>query len=214
MSAPPVRLVCFDLGGVVIRICRTWAEGCAAAGLPVRDPGLWAATRPARGELIVELQTGRIDGAAFAARASSLVDGLYSPAEILAVHNAWMLGEYPGVVHLVDRLSRSGFATAALSNTNHVHWTRIGGFPAIMRMDHLLASHQLGLHKPDPAIYRAVERHTGWAGPEILFFDDTAENVDAARALGWHAEVIDPAGPTAEQMLLSLRRLGLDLAGG
>ncbi len=43
-----IRLVCFDLGGVVIRICRTWAEGCAAAGLEVRDPLLWRQTKPAR----------------------------------------------------------------------------------------------------------------------------------------------------------------------
>ena len=30
-----VRIVCFDWGGVILRHCRSWQEGCAAAGLPV-----------------------------------------------------------------------------------------------------------------------------------------------------------------------------------
>ncbi len=34
----------------------------------------------------------------------------------------------------------------------------------------------------------------------MLFFDDAEENVRAARAVGWRAERIDPAGDTARQM--------------
>jgi hypothetical protein len=30
-------VVCFDLGGVIVRICRSWAEACDLANLPVRD---------------------------------------------------------------------------------------------------------------------------------------------------------------------------------
>jgi len=33
-----IRMVCFDLGGVLIKHCRTWREGCAAAGLRLRVP--------------------------------------------------------------------------------------------------------------------------------------------------------------------------------
>ena len=32
----PIRLVCFDLGGVLVKICRSWSDGCRAAGLDVR----------------------------------------------------------------------------------------------------------------------------------------------------------------------------------
>ena len=41
----PISLVCFDLGGVVVRICRSWAEGCAEAGLDVRGDVEEALTR-------------------------------------------------------------------------------------------------------------------------------------------------------------------------
>jgi putative hydrolase of the HAD superfamily len=203
------RLVCFDLGGVVIRICRSWAEGCAAAGLPDRDPGIWTATAPARRAVNDRYQTGRIDGAAFAAQLSALVGGLYTPSEIMGVHRAWLLEEYPGIADLVARLRKSGLRTAALSNTNHEHWTAIGAYPAVMRMHDLVASHQVGLHKPDPAIYRRLEAITGFAGAEIVFFDDTAENVDAARAARWHAGLIDPAGSPAAQVDAFLAGLGL-----
>jgi glucose-1-phosphatase len=204
-----VRLVCFDLGGVVIRICRTWADGCAAAGLPVRDPDAWERARPARHRLIVEHQTGRIDGTTFAARASDLIGGLYSPAEILGVHRAWLLDEYAGVADLVRHLHEAGLDTAALSNTNHEHWTRMGDYPAVMRIHHLLPSHRMGLQKPDPEIFRLVERRLGYHGPEILFFDDTPENVTAARAVGWRAEAVDPLGDTAGQMAAALGAAGV-----
>jgi len=196
-QAAPVRLVCLDLGGVVIRICRSWAEGCSAAGVACRDDEVWERTRAARRALVVEHQTGRIDAPTFAARASTLTGGLYSPAEVLGVHRAWMLGEYDGVAELLDRAHDAGLDTAALSNTNHDHWTQILGYPAVGRIRHPLASHLLGLHKPDPAIYRRAEQHLGYRGAEILFFDDLPENVEAARAVGWRAETIDPAGDTA-----------------
>ena len=195
-----IRLVCFDLGGVVIRICRTWAQGCAAAGMTVRDPGLWRRARPARRQLIDELQTGRIDGATFAARASELVAGLYSPAEILDVHNAWLLDEYPDIGDLIDRVHEAGLDTAALSNTNHEHLERIARLPAVTRLHHLLASHQMGLHKPDPLIYRRLQEQLGYRAREIIFFDDTQENVIAADGVGWRAHLIDPEADTAQQI--------------
>ncbi len=204
-----IRLVCFDLGGVVIRICRTWAEGCAAAGLEVRDPSLWRQTRSARWALIVQYQTGRIDGRTYAAQASALVDGLYSPSEILGIHHAWMQEEHEGVAELVDRLHDAGLDTAALSNTNPDHWARIVQYPAVMRIRHHLASHRLGLHKPDPSIYRRLEQQLGYSSPEILFFDDMAENVEAARAVGWHAEHIDPEASPRDQITAALTTHGV-----
>ncbi len=210
-SAPPaVRLVCFDIGGVVIRICRSWAEGCAAAGIAVRAPSLWQDASEARHSLVVEYQTGRIDGATFAERTSALAGGLYSPAEIQGIHNSWLLGEYEGVADLIDRLHRAKIDTAALSNTNHAHWTRMGDYPAVARIRHHLPSHRLGLHKPDPAFYLRLEQLLGYCGQEILFFDDTPENVRAAIQIGWRAERIDPLEATAPQIRSALQSHGVD----
>lgn len=212
MTVPgPLQLVCFDLGGVVIRICRSWAEGCAAAGIPVRDPTLWQRSRPARRRLIEQLMTGRINGVTFAAQASDLVAGLYSPEEILGIHHAWLLDEYEGVVDLIDRVHDAGLDTAALSNTNDEHWGRLDSLPAVMRLRHRLASHHLGLLKPDAMIYRHLEEQLGYRGEQIIFFDDTPKNVVAARDVGWHAHVIDPHDNPPQQVAEVLRDHGVSV---
>lgn len=204
-----VRLVCFDLGGVIIRICQAWEERCAAAGLAIRNPELWDEIKFVRDELMVQYQTGRIEGRHFAQRLSAALRGLYSPAEIMAIHDAWLIDEYEGVGTIVDQLHQAGLDTAALSNTTNEHWARMDEFPTVGRLRHRFASHELGLNKPDPAIYRHVERQLGYTGKQILFFDDTEENVIAARAVGWRAERIDPASDTARQMTGALAEHGV-----
>jgi putative hydrolase of the HAD superfamily len=206
-----IELVCFDIGGVIVRICRTWAEGCAAAGITPRNLELWKETGPARKSLIHKYQVGRIDGTTFADRTSALVSGLYSPAEIMGVHHAWLLDEYEGVADLVGRLHLNGLETAALSNTSHEHWCRMGEYPAVMRIRHHLPSHRLGLQKPDPKIYHRLEQQLGYGGTQVIFFDDKIENVEGARAVGWHSELIDPAASPAAQITETLRSHGVSI---
>jgi putative hydrolase of the HAD superfamily len=193
-------LVCFDLGGVIVRICRTWEEGCARAGLPLRGMEQRDASRSLRSAAVLEYQTGRIDDGTFSHRISAALGGAYTPAEVMAVHRAWVIEEYPGVVELIDSLHDSGFETAALSNTNSAHWAQIQSWTAVRRIQRPRLSHIMGLHKPDQAIYRAFEASVGRRPEEILFFDDLPENVESARASGWQAHRIDPSGDPAEQV--------------
>jgi putative hydrolase of the HAD superfamily len=206
-----IQLACFDVGGVVVRICRTWAEGCTAAGIAHRNPSMWEQTEPARRAVIRKYQTGRIDGATFAEQVSALTGGIYSPSEIMGVHHAWLLDEYEGVGDVVERLHRAGLETAALSNTSHEHWCRMGEFPAVMRIRHHLPSHRLGLQKPDPKIYHRLEQQLGYDGGQIIFFDDKVENVEGARTAGWHGEVIDPTASPAAQITEALRAHGISI---
>ncbi len=196
---------------MIIRIGRTWEERFAAAGLDVRNPELWDEIEHVRDELMVQYQTGRIEGNHFAQQLSEALRGLYSPTEIMSIHDAWLIDEYKGVDAIVDRLHQAGLDTTALTNTTPEHWVHMPQFPTVGRLHHRLASHKLGLHKPDPAIYLRLERQLGYKGREILFFDDTEENVQAARAVGWRAERIDPAGDTARQMAEALAEHGVAL---
>jgi glucose-1-phosphatase len=203
-----VQLVCFDLGGVLIRICRSWQEGCAAAGLDLRggldgrdSVGGWYAPR----EITDRYQTGRITCDEFATQLAHAFDNRYNPGEIMRVHHAWMLGEYEGVCAIIHRIHQAGLRTAALSNTNAAHWRRLPEFAAFASLQHRLASHELGLAKPDEAIYREAERRFGLAGSSILFFDDLLENIKAARKIGWRTMHVDHTGDTAQQIEAALR---------
>lgn len=195
-----VRLVCFDLGGVVVKICRSWAEGCRAAG--VRHEAV-AQTPEFASSLALFSRahhTGETDAATFAADVAALAPGVYDAGQILAIHHAWIRDEYDGVAELVDHIHAAGIETAVLSNTNDAHWSRLASYPTVQKIKRLFASHLLGAVKPDPEAFRAVERCVGRSGDEILFFDDTEVNVESARSLGWRAVCVDPARPTRPQI--------------
>jgi FMN phosphatase YigB (HAD superfamily) len=110
-------------------------------------------------------------------------------------------------------------STACLSNTNHSHWQRLAGldgrreYSAVPELRHRLASHLVGYIKPDPQIYRLAHATFSEAGavrPEgIIFFDDLAENVSAARSAGWTAFLVDHRGDTAQQMREHLLGIGI-----
>jgi HAD superfamily hydrolase (TIGR01509 family) len=202
--------VVFDWGGVLLRICRGFAEGCAAAGLEVRagatDPELYDVRRA----LSARYQVGVIGEEEFFDGVSAAMGGLYTPVEISRIHDAWLLGEYAGVGTLVDALHARGVVTGLLSNTNGRHWARRErDFPTAGRLVHQHASHLLGLAKPGAEIYAAFEACTGLTPDEIVFFDDLGENIDAARTRGWHAVRVDHTGDTAGQMAQALAGLGL-----
>jgi FMN phosphatase YigB (HAD superfamily) len=219
----PIRAVLLDLGGVVVRICRSWDEACGHAGIPIRDPERFQHPdlAAARKHLVDLYQTGRIGCNDFWQGIAEATDGLYNAAEIRAVHNAWTLDDYPGVASVVERLSVTpGLITGCLSNTNHAHWVilRDGGpdaggrfppSPAIALLHRHLVSHHMRAAKPHEEIYRLAEESLDLPGPSIAFFDDLEENIAAARARGWSAFHIDHNGDTAGQIQTGLRQLGL-----
>lgn len=205
MSSESVQLVCFDVGGVLLRICRSWDEGCDAAGIDIRhERAHLRAVRSQWHALVEAHQTGLLELNAYARQVSALLDGLYSPDEIESIHHAWLIAEYDGVGDVIDMINAAGIRTAALSNTNDAHWSRMPEYPVMSRLHALYASHELGLHKPDEAIYRAIELRSGHSGGRVLFFDDLEDNVSAAQAVGWRAVLIDPHSCTATQIRAAL----------
>jgi putative hydrolase of the HAD superfamily len=207
-SAPP-RIVCFDLGGVLVRICRSWEEGCRAAGIDIRVDSDLASGDPSRLTLVHDLEVGAISPEQFFRTIAEGMQNLYSPEEIERVHHAWILGEYPGVADLIGEL-RTGPATlACLSNTNAPHWEQMRGFASLDALHHRFASHELACRKPDEQIFRAFEDRLEARPREILFFDDTHANIAGALEAGWRAERIDHSADTAAQMKDHLRAYGV-----
>ena len=209
-----IRLICFDLGGVIVRGRRSWEDAREAAGLPPRgsisSSDLLARFRPC--DRLFEL--GQISTDDFFDRCSREIDRLYTPDELRRIHEAWIDGEYPGMDRLVKEL-RPRFRTACLSNTNPKHWEMMETAPpppeyrAFRALDTRQASHLLGLAKPAPEIFREFERRTESIPGEILFFDDLEVNVRAAREAGWNARQVDSLGDPRMQILAFLRAGGL-----
>ena len=207
MTARLPKVLCLDLGGVVVRICRSFEDACRAAGIeprPASSPEC-DETRAAREEAVDKLHRGEISFDAFVTAIDSALGGLYSKEEITRAHDSLILGDYPGVRELLETTKARGIAIACLSNTNDRHWRQMEATsPAFAAIDHRYASHLFGLTKPDEAIFTAFERAMECDPHEILFVDDLPENVMAARAGGWHASIIDHAGDPAAQISRAL----------
>jgi FMN phosphatase YigB (HAD superfamily) len=220
-SDSDIRIVCFDLGGVLVRIWRTWPDICRAAGLPLREGWDRPEVRRVHDEHIHLYSTGAIGHEEWSTRLSDALGGVYSPGELDRLHHAVTRTEYDGVGALIDELHARGVLTACLSNTAHAHWVRLvhrdgerdlpgaPEYPTVRKLQAHYASHLLGLVKPDPAIYLAFERGSQRTGGEILFFDDLAANIAAAQARGWRAEHVDHREETAPQIRRALTAHGL-----
>ena len=87
----------------------------------------------------------------------------------------------------VASLSRSGLIVAALSNSGdgaRREEQRRYDFESLF--DELVYSHEVGVEKPDPAVYSLTQERLGVLAHEIVFLDDRAGAVDGAKAAGWH----------------------------
>lgn len=208
------RLVVFDLGGVVVRICRTFEEATLAAGVPLRERPAEALRHGSLAGLLDRNQLGQVPHGAFPRLMSEALEGLYTPHEVAAIHAAVLREEYPGMREVIEALGAAEVATACLSNTDPLHWEVLETMPALRALRHRHASHLWGLAKPDEPIYRRLEAERGVRGHEILFFDDTPANVETARRLGWDAVLVEHAGDVATQATLELRRRGLSIRLG
>ena len=223
MSNNEIKLVCFDLGGVVIRICHTWKEACDRAGLPYYIQADCIALKQARETIINAHMRGEYEDGTFFQRLAERSAGCYTAEDIRRIHEAWLIDVFPGMEDTVAEINKlPTVETACLSNTNAEHWRQMfhldendnplpgeTPYPVMRLFNHPHCSHLLKATKPGETIYRRFEEMTGYSGGEILYFDDLPENTDAARRMGWRAELIELDGNPADQIREHLHRYGV-----
>ena len=198
----PIRCVLFDVGGVLVEL----------GGIqPMLDwmrkrtdvAGLWRAWLAS--DAVRAFERGRVDIDTFAQRVVDEFELTVDAPTFLAGFEAWPKRPLPGA-HDLLRDVRPGVIRATLSNTNAAHWPRVLNEMDFERhFDHHFASHLIDRIKPDPDAFEYVANRVGVAPSEILFVDDNAINVDAARAVGLEAHVC--IGPDAVRRVLDERRL-------
>jgi 2-haloacid dehalogenase len=161
--------------------------------------------RVARRIGIVEHETGRLDGAGLLANVAALAPRPPDPERLRA---AWLDMFEPDrrMTGLARRL-RATHGVFLLSNVGDLHWAHLRGAWRVHELAHdALPSFEVGVMKPDEAIYREAERRFALDPARTVFIDDRAENVAAARARGWQAIHHGDTGHT----LRALRTLGVD----
>ncbi len=133
--------------------------------------------------------------------------------QIDACWNA-MLGSIPDERMVLVEDLRMRYRVYLLSNTNKIH---VPAFLEIAQRENKVAdfrqefdgvyfSCELGLRKPDAAIFKHVLKDTFALPERTLFIDDSIQHVEGARRAGLHAEHLDLA---KEDVIEMVERLGL-----
>ena len=94
------------------------------------------------------------------------------------------------MVGVLDSVRAAGFRVGLLSNTcvGHWNWIEQQQFRVMdFSFDATVLSFEVGSMKPDRRIYEFAKDSAAVSAAAILFLDDKAENVTAARSFGWNA---------------------------
>ncbi|MCR4994551.1 MAG: HAD family phosphatase [Bacteroidales bacterium] len=197
-----IKNIVFDFGGVIFDLDY---EGALVTfkkiGLADAEERL---DRYHQRGIFEDLESGRSDRNTFRRELSKL---LTPPRELTEeeVLGAW-LGYIGGLIDqekldYIDNLRRRGFHTFLLSNTNPYvqQWAESKAFspcgrPLSSYLEKCYCSFEVGMMKPDPAIFRHMLEDACLKPEETLFLDDSPANIATAERLGINTLLVEKNG--------------------
>ena len=182
MSATrPVLLL--DLGGVLADL----GDPVAAMGLDMTLPEFWATWTSSA--IVRALETGQMNEEEFLQEIPAVL-GCSGEETFGPRFHAWQLTLFPGVGDLVQEAAQR-YRVALLSNTNEIHWRQVTTASRVFEsFEHVFLSYETGHYKPEHAAFRDVTGFFDCAPGDILFVDDSAPNIAAARDFGIDAHEV------------------------
>ena len=194
-----VEALLFDLGGVIFEI----DFGGAIA--------VWSAYSGEREEVIAQRfgfdthyerhERGEIDARQYFQSLRNLLridltdaqfsegwNSIYGPELEIA-------GKLPGL--LAGRMPLFAFTNS--NPTHQASWEQRYS-RALSMFQRIFVSSEMGVRKPEPRSYEAVSRELGIPLDRMVFYDDTQENVEGARAVGMQAVHVRSSGDVARSV--------------
>jgi putative hydrolase of the HAD superfamily len=194
-----------DFGGVLTTdVFDSFRAFCEAEGLPAdtvkrafrENPAALVELRALeRGDLTVEEFEPRFAPHLGIAETDGLVERLFAG-----------VGPDEPMIEAVRRAHRGGIRTGLISNSWGDTTYDIADWREVF--DEIVISGEVGLHKPDPAIFELTCERLGVEPSDCVFVDDLRENCEAAETLGITAILHRGADSTLPELE---RLLGLDL---
>lgn len=177
------RVIVFDYGEVISRTPseRDRADLVAVAG--VAGAAFWGPYWAHR----EGLDQGTIDIRAYWKLVAADLGVEFSESRIqelwVADYTGWLSID-PSTFDVIAELFDGGTRIALLSNAGFDFASPFRLSPISRYFERVFISAELGLLKPDPAIYLEVLRELGITAAEMVFIDNKQENVVSAEALG------------------------------
>lgn len=183
----PIDVVLFDLGNVILPFDnRPVAEKLArVARRPEgRDPAaVFSYLFDMENGAINPYERGEETSEAFFESVKTRFDLTITLEEFAPIWNEIFEEneEVSGIVRALKGRKRLGL----LSNTNALHFGYIlENYPVLAVFDRWILSHEVGSKKPAREIFEAALAWAAVPAERVLFIDDIARHVEAARALG------------------------------
>jgi len=191
-------LIAFDLGNTIIRFDHNIAAGKISGRFGVDKGRVFEPFFDS--DITRRFETGKISPEIFHVEISELLGIKLPYEEFVDIWND-IFWEDKRCSELVRRL-KAKYRICLLSNVNKLHfeWIR-AKFGIIGIFDHLVLSYLVGAQKPDRKIYEYASRVSGVGFDGILYIDDRADLIEAAKGYGIESVPFKDA-PALEDWLL------------
>ena len=189
MEKQTFRNIIFDLFGVLVRFD---TEGYYALhGISPSDQQILQREVFRSLEFAMGDRGAITDEEAVAAICARVPDRLHEAVHDFIYRQNHALVPIPGMEGLLQGLKRDGRRLFLLSNTSKAFHRFRSKIPGIELFDDTMISADVGLVKPDPAIFRLACEQFGIVPSESAFIDDTPINAEAAQYVGMKAYVFN-----------------------
>ena len=182
-SSADAQVLLLDLGGVVLgidfrRVFNFWAEAAGVDKAVFYDH--WQLDDGYKAHEI-----GDLDFADYTTHLSKTLSVSMSDAQWREGWNALWTTPYGNVAALLPAL-KGRYRLCAYSNTNAVHAESfLQRYPHIFQhFEQLYLSHEVGCRKPAPESFLTVCKLMQCPPSQVIFLDDTKENIAGAEAAG------------------------------
>ena len=179
-----MKYIALDIGNVCVKL--NHAEVFGRFGVTLDSP-MVAQFK----EKLKDFEFGKISGEAFFDRLAAMPECAgVSRAELRQAFDDLLSAPVDGMEELFEEFPRMGIAPAYLSDISTLHLKR--SYDLFPRMaDYTgIYSFDTGCYKPDHRMFQAYEARFG---KPLLYTDDRADLIAAAREYGWNAEVFTSA---------------------
>ncbi len=173
-------ILLLDLGGVLVDL----GDPAKAMNLEMTSDEFWDIWLGA--PIVHQFESGRLSLEQFLIGFGPLI-GDSDPAEFGNRIARWQLRVFDGMPALLATAAKS-YRLALLSNTNELHWQSVLSQTRVFsKFSGLFLSFELGCLKPSHEIFEVVLDKLQCGASELVFLDDTAKNVQAAKERGIEA---------------------------
>jgi len=178
-----IKALLFDLGGVVLtvdfgKVFRSWAKLSPLDEVQISSRFKVDATYE-------QHERGLIDASVFFEHQRRTLQLTGSDDELAHGWNAIFETEITQSIDAIDTV-RSRLPVYGFSNTNRTHqlyWEK--HFPRVhATFEKMYVSSEIGLRKPDAEAFHYILNDISVQPDELLFFDDSIENIEGASKLG------------------------------